>query len=202
MIIYTIEKELLMKFKLTNYDPSNYKLLEARLNELSKQGYNCKNIDMFTIFKRDNKRYYYKTDIFVPDKNKSGTNREQRDKWILEYVDHGYEFIGKSRRIFVFKAHEDIKLKETDQELLLNYFKKMDFIKYFTCIRLRLLLSFSLIPSVFFNNSPDEFVTNGSILIHFAPLLLCISLIVRFFINHLQTERIKKYFIKKKTSYL
>ena len=56
MIIYTIEKELLMKFKLTNYDPSNYKLLETKLNELSKQGYNCKSVDMFTIFKQDNKR--------------------------------------------------------------------------------------------------------------------------------------------------
>ena len=53
MIIYTIEKELLMKFKLTNYDPSNYKLLETKLNELSKQGYNCKSVDMFTIFKQD-----------------------------------------------------------------------------------------------------------------------------------------------------
>ena len=109
MIIYTIEKELLMKFKLTNYDPSNYKLLEAKLNELSKQGYNCKNVDMFTIFKHDNKRQYYKTDIFVPDKNKQASNREQRDKWLLEYVEHGYEFIGKSRKIFVF-----------NRELLLN----------------------------------------------------------------------------------
>lgn len=198
MIIYTIEKELLMKFKLTNYDPSNYKLLEARLNELSKQGYNCKNVDMFTIFKRDNKRYYYKTDIFVPDKNKSGTNREQRDKWMLEYVDHGYEFIGKSRRIFVFKAHENIKVKETDRELLLNYFKKNRTLLNILLVSISLLLSFSLIPSVFFNNSPDEFVTNGSILIHFAPLLLCISLIVRFFINHLQTERIKNTLSKKR----
>ena len=198
MIIYTIEKELLMKFKLTNYDPSNYKLLETKLNELSKQGYNCKSVDMFTIFKQDNKRYYYKTDIFVPDKNKQTSNREQRDKWMLGYVEHGYEFIGKSRKIFVFKADKDIKVKETNRELLLNYFKKNRTLLNILLVSISLLLSFSLIPSMFFNNSPDEFVTNGSILIHFAPLFLCIGLIVRFFTNYIQTEKIKNALIKKK----
>ena len=176
-----------MKFKLTNYDPSNYKLLETKLNELSKQGYNCKSVDMFTIFKQDNKRQYYKTDIFVPDKNKQTSNREQRDKWMLEYVEHGYEFIGKSRKIFVFKADKDIKVKETNRELLLNYFKKNRTLLNILLVSISLLLSFSLIPSMFFNNSPDEFVTNGSILIHFAPLFLCIGLIVRFFTNYIQT---------------
>lgn len=198
MIIYTIEKELLMKFKLTNYDPSNYKLLETKLNELSKQGYNCKSVDMFTIFKQDNKRYYYKTDIFVPDKNKQTSNREQRDKWMLEYVEHGYEFIGKSRKIFVFKADKDIKVKETNRELLLNYFKKNRTLLNILLVSISLLLSFSLISSMFFNNSPDEFVTNGSILIHFAPLFLCIGLIVRFFTNYIQTEKIKNALTKKK----
>ena len=187
-----------MKFKLTNYDPSNYKLLETKLNELSKQGYNCKSVDMFTIFKQDNKRYYYKTDIFVPDKNKQATNREQRDKWMLEYVEHGYEFIGKSRKIFVFKADKDIKVKETNRELLLNYFKKNRTLLNILLVSISLLLSFSLIPSMFFNNSPNEFVTNGSILIHFAPLFLCIGLIVRFFTNYIQTEKIKSALTKKK----
>ena len=187
-----------MKFKLTNYDPSNYKLLETKLNELSKQGYNCKSVDMFTIFKQDNKRYYYKTDIFVPDKNKQTSNREQRDKWMLEYVEHGYEFIGKSRKIFVFKADKDIKVKETNRELLLNYFKKNRTLLNILLVSISLLLSFSLIPSMFFNNSPDEFVTNGSILIHFAPLFLCIGLIVRFFTNYIQTEKIKNALTKKK----
>lgn len=187
-----------MKFKLTNYDPSNYKLLETKLNELSKQGYNCKSVDMFTIFKQDNKRYYYKTDIFVPDKNKQATNREQRDKWMLKYVDRGYEFIGKTRKIFVFKADKDIKVTETDRELLLNYFKKNRTLLNILLVSISLLLAFLLIPSVFFNNSPDEFVTNGSILIHFAPLFLCISLIVRFFTNYIQTEKIKNTLTKKR----
>ena len=134
MIIYTIEKELLMKFKLTNYDPSNYKLLEAKLNELSKQGYNCKNVDMFTIFKHDNKRQYYKTDIFVPDKNKQASNREQRDKWLLEYVEHGYEFIGKSRKIFVFKA-EDVYKRQMLFLIKNQSKKKVDF-KYQKLLKL------------------------------------------------------------------
>ena len=59
---------------------------------------------MFTVFKKDEQRLYYKAYIFVPQKKSSKNNREQRDQWLLNYVNHGYEFIGKSRKIYVFKA--------------------------------------------------------------------------------------------------
>ena len=101
-----------MKIKLTNYDTSEYKLLETKLNNLSKQGYNCDNADFFTFFKHDNKRFYYKTDIFIPDKNSHQKNHEQRDKWLLNYLDHGYKFIGKTHKIYVFKNKKDITIKE------------------------------------------------------------------------------------------
>ena len=84
------------------------------------------------------------------------------------------------------------------EPLPLNYFKKNRTLLNILLVSISLLLSFSLIPSMFFNNSPDEFVTNGSILIHFAPLFLCIGLIVRFFTNYIQTEKIKNALIKKK----
>lgn len=186
-----------MKIKLTNYDASDYKLLEAKLNALSKQGYNCSTADIFTVFKHDNKRFYYKTDIFVPNKNNSQSNREQRDKWLLNYVDHGYKFIGRSNKIYIFKAKKDVKIKGTDKKQLLNYFKKNKTLYNIFFVFITLFLSFLLIPNVFTNNNPSEFITNGAILIHYAPLLLCISLIVRFFSNYLQTEKIKNSLTKQ-----
>ena len=54
-----------MKLRLTNYDTSEYKQFEDMLNNLSKSGYNCKSVDMFTVFKKDEQRFYYKADIFV-----------------------------------------------------------------------------------------------------------------------------------------
>ena len=57
-----------MKLRLTNYDTSEYKQFEDMLNNLSKSGYNCKSVDMFTVFKKDEQRFYYKADIFVPQK--------------------------------------------------------------------------------------------------------------------------------------
>lgn len=41
-----------MKLRLTNYDTSEYKQFEDMLNNLSKSGYNCKSVDMFTVFKK------------------------------------------------------------------------------------------------------------------------------------------------------
>ena len=42
-----------MKLRLTNYDTSEYKQFEDMLNNLSKSGYNCKSVDMFTVFKKE-----------------------------------------------------------------------------------------------------------------------------------------------------
>lgn len=186
-----------MKIKLTNYDTSDYKLLETKLNTLSIQGYNCSTADIFTVFKHDNKRFYYKTDIFIPNKSSGLGNREQRDKWLLNYIDHGYKFIGKSNKIYIFKAEKNIKIKETNKKQLLNYFKKNKTLYNIFFVFITLFLSFLLIPNVFVNNDPNEFITNGAILIHYAPLLLCISLIVRFFSNYIQTEKIKNILTKQ-----
>lgn len=41
-----------MKLRLTNYDTSEYKQFEDMLNNLSKSGYNCKSVDMFTVLKK------------------------------------------------------------------------------------------------------------------------------------------------------
>ena len=53
-------------------------------------------------FLKDEQRFYYKADIFCTSKKSSKNNREQRDQWLLNYVNHGYEFIGKMRKIYVF----------------------------------------------------------------------------------------------------
>ena len=149
-----------MKLRLTNYDTSEYKQFEDMLNNLSKSGYNCKSVDMFTVFKKDEQRFYYKADIFVPQKKSSKNNREQRDQWLLNYVNHGYEFIGKSRKIYVFKAAQAANIKGTDQALLLTYFKRNKTISNIIFIFVAMLLSFLLIPSVFANQNPMEFITN------------------------------------------
>lgn len=187
-----------MKIKLTNYDSSAYKQLEEKLNLLSKQGYNCKSVDFFTVFKKDNQHFYYLTDIFVPIKNSNKSNRQQRDEWLLNYVEHGYEFIGKCKKIYVFKTAKPIKVKSTSNELLLTYFKKNKTLSNIFLVFISLLISLILIPNILTNNSPDEFITNGAILLHYTSLLLCIALIIRFFNNYINTEKIKESLTKNK----
>lgn len=186
-----------MKIKLTNYDSSDYKLLELKLNQLSNQGYNCNSVDIFTIFKHDNKRFYYQTDIFIPNKNITKNNRKQREDWLMNYLDHGYKFIGKVNKIYVFKANKKVNINNTDKKQLLTYFKKNKTLYNIFYVFISLFLAFLLIPNVFINNDPNEFVTNGAILIHYAPLFLCIALLVKFFNNYLKTEKLKQSLIKE-----
>ena len=180
-----------MKLKLTNYDTSEYKQFEIMLNEQSKQGYNCKSVDMFTIFNADQKRYYYLTDIFVADKSNAKSARIQRDEWLLNYLDHGYEFIGKSRKIYVFKAKQLTKVPGTKPQLLLNYFKRNKTLSNIFFIFIAMLLTFALVPDVLVNKNPIQFFTNGSMILHYLPLLFCSALLIRFFNHYLTTEKIK-----------
>ncbi len=191
-------KEQFMKILLTNYDASEYLLFQERLNNLSKQGYNCKSVDYFTVFKKDDQQCFYKTDIFVPDKTKKEKNHQQRDKWLLNYVNRGYEFIGKSGKIYVFKSPNKINYSGTKQSLLDTYFKKNRTLINITLIFISIFLTYLLVPSVFTNQDPSEFVTNGSIILHYVPLLFCISLLSRFFVHYVNTEKLKNKTNKQK----
>lgn len=187
-----------MKFRLTNFDSSDYKQFENMLNELSKQGYNCNSVDLVTFFKQDNQQYYYKTDIFIYDKSKKDTKHDQKKKWLSKYSSFGYDYIGKTKKIYVFKAKKPNKLRGTDEQLLLKYFKRSKTILNAILIFVAMFLSFFLIPSVFLNKDPQEFMTNGTIILHYVPLLFCLALLCRFFIQYLTTEKIKLLLTNKK----
>ncbi|WP_294579537.1 DUF2812 domain-containing protein [uncultured Thomasclavelia sp.] len=188
-----------MKLLLTNYDPSEYKVFEQRLNELSSKGYNSDNIDRFTFFKQDNQHYYYQTDIFVPDKSKQENNHALRNKWLMGYMDRGFEYIGKSGKIYVFRSEKKIKYQGTSKYLLGLYFKRNRTWANVIWLFIAIVLTYFLVPNVFINLDPNEFISNGSTILHFAPLLLCISLLCRFFYHNLETEKIKNQLTKNKS---
>lgn len=185
-----------MRLHLTNYDPSEYLIFQDFLNDLSKKGYNCNNVDVFTFFKKDNQQYYYKTDIFIPS-NKSISLRRLKEQWLNDYIDNGYEYIGRTRKIYVFRSKKKNNYIGTEKELVTNYFKRNRTFMNFVFIFLAVLFSYLFIPNVFNNLNPSEFVSNGSIILHYVPLLLCISLICRFMFHYLATEILKDKFKRK-----
>ena len=63
-----------------------------------------------------------------------------------------------------------------------------------------MLLSFLLIPGVFANQNPMEFITNGSIILHYIPLIILPSITNPFFNHHLTTEKIKLTLSNKKAN--
>lgn len=183
----------MIKLKLMNYDASEYKMMEEDLNLLAKKGYTVTNIDYITCFKQTNKKAHYICDVFYSDASTQYSKRQEKDAWISRYIDANYEFVGKVRNIHVFKGPN--KNKHTlsiNSNLTYRYFKGMrTVIKMFFLI-LSLLLAMILIPNVFTNNEITEFITNGSIIIHYIPIIICTVLLFRACINYYNNEQIKR----------
>lgn len=183
----------MIKIKLMNYDASEYKMLEEDLNLLANKGYTCSSVDLLTFFKKDSKKAHYITDIFCPKESTQFAKRKEKDEWLASYIDYGYYTIGKIRNVYIFKGgSNNPKYKKTPTNLVLTYFKGLRTILKMILLLLALSLCIYLIPSVFSNTDIYQFVTNGSILIHYTPIVICFTLLFRAFINYYNTNQIKR----------
>lgn len=183
----------MIKLKIMNYDASEYKMLEEDLNLLAKKGYTTNSIDYITSFKQTNKKAHYICDIFYSDASTQYSKRQEKEEWISSYIDANYQYIGKIRNIHVFKGPNKNKhVPTTDIELTHRYFKGMRTITKMFFLILSLLLTMILIPNVFSNTAVTEFITNGSIIIHYIPIPICAILLFRAFINYYNNEQIKR----------
>lgn len=181
------------KIKLMNYDASEYKLMEKELNQLSSLGFNCNSIDYLTFFKKDNKKAHYITDIFIPVGNTRFSKQTEKEEWINDYADKGYRYLGKVKNVYVFRGNNKNKSLETiDYDILIPYFKANRTLLKSVILGLSIVLSFFLLPGVFSNTNINEYITNGSIIIHYIPIPFCLIFIFRALLNLLNTRKIKK----------
>lgn len=190
----------MIKIKLMNYDASEYKMMEEDLNILASKGYTCSSVDLVTLFKKDTKKVHYITDIFYAKEKTQFAKRREKDAWLASYIDYGYHTIGKVRNVYVFKGgSNNPKCKKTPVHLLAEYFKGIRTILKMILLILALSLCVYFIPSVFSNTDMYQFVTNGSILIHYTPVIICLTLLFRAFINYYNTNQIKRKLKNKET---
>lgn len=183
----------MIKIKLMNYDATEYKVLENDLQNLVKKGYTCKKINYITLFRKDQRSLHYLTDIFDSNASSKFERLDDKEIWMKKYTKKEYTLLGNIKNIHVFQTTNQENIAEDNTEdVLQDFFGKKHLLKKLLFTGLAGLISYFIIPPVFSNISISQYLTNGAILFHYLPLLICLILLFRAISNLFYTVRYKK----------
>lgn len=163
-------------YKLLDYDITEYKQLENTLNELSKQGYNPTSLGKISRFEKNDKHYHYHVDLFI--KKATTPKRKALHDFMNDYERNMFDYYGKLGKFIIFTTENKRTLPKERQKAIDEYLstRKISVTTYFV---LALFFAFFVAQLVLQKNQIQEFLTNGSILIHYLPLLLFATILVR-----------------------
>lgn len=163
-------------YKLLDYDITEYKQLENTLNELSKQGYNPTSLGKISRFEKNEKHYYFHVDLLI--KKPATPKRKALHDFINEYEKQMFDYYGKIGKFIIFTTDNKRALPKERQKAIDEYLstRKISATTYFV---LWIFFSFFVAQLVLQKNQIQEFLTNGSILIHYLPLLLFATILIR-----------------------
>lgn len=163
-------------YKLLDYDITEYKQLENTLNELSKQGYNPTSLGKISRFKKNDKHYHYHVDLFI--KKATIPKRKALHDFINDYERNMFDYYGKLGKFIIFTTENNRTLPKERQKAIDEYLstRKISATTYFV---LWIFFAFFVAQLVLQKNQIQEFLTNGSILIHYLPLFLFATILVR-----------------------
>ena len=163
-------------YKLLDYDITEYKQLENTLNELSKQGYNPTSLGKISRFKKNDKHYHYHVDLFI--KKATTPKRKALHDFINDYERNMFDYYGKLGKFIIFTTENNRTLPKERQKAIDEYLstRKISATTYFV---LWIFFAFFVAQLVLQKNQIQEFLTNGSILIHYLPLFLFATILVR-----------------------
>lgn len=169
-----------MKYTILDFNNNEYKLFESYLNNLSINGYCIDKIDYIAKKNPSKRNYKYKVELYI--RQNIGLTKKQQVNAIIEQNEaNGYEYCGRIRKMFVFRSKKNII--EDDEpfvspESIKNYKTKQTTSK----IILTLIMAFIvyMVASITFsNNTIDQNLTTGSIILHYSLLILSLVLLYR-----------------------
>lgn len=182
-----------MKYRFLNYDLSEYKLLEDELNRLSEQGYNSSNIDRITRFIKNNKRYYYCTDILIK-RNQTPKRKLQYDM-MNHYMNYDFDYCGKVGKILIFRSEQKKNPPTDNSKDIVHFFQTRKFSKIFIFIFAAFLSRF-ILDIVLSQNQIDQFVTNGNIILHYTFIPICLTVLYQTFVKLLMNQKAKNHLVE------
>lgn len=159
-----------------DYDLTEYKVLENKLNELSLQGINPVNLGLVSSFKKNNKHYYYYVDIFT--KKASVPKKKAMNDMINYYERHMFDYIGKIGKLMIFRSENKRQLLN-DRKKEINEVLNIREISCLTYFVLTLIPTIYLVYSFLSHHTISEFLTNGSIILHYGIVVIALTFILR-----------------------
>ena len=181
----------IVKFKYINYKPYEYELLQEELDQLGKEGYDCNDLSMISIFRKKDHPIYYKVEFYLSEEKE----KYKRDKDIAKYYERHTEFgffpIYSKNGMYVFSGNEDHTFKQNEYS---NGVKLAD--KRIPNIFLILcgvfVLTVALYYCLFAAQSVTAFLTYGKVISYIGILALCVSFIYRLCNDYHFSNNVKK----------
>ncbi len=177
----------LLKYQLhiINYKPYEYQLFQEKLNQLGNNGYYCDDLSFISLFKKTNKKVYYKIDFFSMTGKTRNDKMNSRQELFDKYLDDNYQPVYAKKGMYVFIGDHPIDINYM-QKPLLNKSKKTRYEGLFTAALLCSVLFVYLLAT---NLRINSLLSYGIVFFYLGLIILCITFMYRTYFNK---EYIKK----------
>lgn len=159
-----------------DYDLTQYQQLENKLNDLSQKGINPTHLGKLSTFKKNDKQYYYHVD-FLTKKPSTSQKKAIRDM-IDDYEKNYFDYVGKIDKFMIFRTENQQSIP-TNRKKAIEQHLQIREISALTYFVLTLIPVLYVSYHVLNQNQITNFLTNGSLLLHYSVLLLAMTLLSR-----------------------
>lgn len=166
------------KFKIINYKPYEYEILQHQLDQLGKDGYYTDDLSFVSIFKKVNHPIYYKIDFFKQTGKTRTEKNNLKDAFCDPYLEYNYQPIYNKNGMYVFvgETEFDINIKWNQKENYIDEKKRYQPIGYMLST---LLVLICLLVAPFYSTTIDVFLTYGTAISYLGLILLCMTCFYR-----------------------
>ncbi|MCD7949155.1 MAG: hypothetical protein LUG12_02690 [Erysipelotrichaceae bacterium] len=170
-----------MKYQLhiINYKPYEYQLLQDKLNKLGNEGYYCDDLSFLSLFKKTDKKVYYKIDFFSMTGKTRNEKMNSRQELFDKYLDENYQPAYAKKGMYVFIGDHPIDINHMPKPIL-NKSKKTRYEGLFTAALLGSVL-FVYFLSV--NLRINALLSYGIVFFYLGLIVLCIIFMFRTYFN-------------------
>lgn len=184
------------KIKIINYKPYEYELLQQKLDELGKDGYECKDISFLSIFKKTDHPVYYKIDFF----KQIGTSRVEqmalKEQFFYPYLDKDYSLVYKHRGMYAFMGTKDVPIHSKKPKETIT--KKINF-NYLTYFLLTLMFVGFFTYKIITQMNVDSLLSYGMTFVYIGGFLLGLTELYRTFMNFMMMNKFHEFYLQKKS---
>lgn len=170
------------KLKIIHYQPYEYQLLQNKLNQLGKAGYQCDDLSLISIFKKTNQPVYYYIDFLKPEGKSRFEKKVNQEHFYETYLKHDYQVIYKKKGMYVFYGHQPL----TSYTPHLDHLKSLSLSKrnqYLFLSIIVLFITLLLIMQFIESYNIDSLLTYGITFAIAGGFLALLCIVYRFFIN-------------------